>query len=156
MNQSHAVSLWTYLSDQIQEGCHPLPDNDNIVYNVIKNQPENYNLSKMVKLHLFSGFENSRLGITRDMRLGHLYSDCSLQELREAAKRLGINPDYLQNSRGFYHYDLWGRPLVRACLLYKIVDNHELYRDIRASQAMSGQKAAGDIDCAGKFSKDSD
>jgi Protein of unknown function (DUF4031) len=86
----------------------------------------------MVKLHLFSGFENERLGIKRDDLLGHLYSDSSHDELMEAAKIVGLNPRYLQNSRGFYHFDLWGSPLQRARQNYKVVNNREIYQDMRA------------------------
>jgi len=82
----------------------------------------------MVKLHVFSGFENARLKIQRDTLLGHLYSDRDQEELVEAAAVVGINPDYLQNSRGFYHYDLWGKPLFKARLFYQRVTNRELYR----------------------------
>ncbi len=87
----------------------------------------------MIKIHVFSGFESARLKITREMQLGHLYSDESNSELVEAASLVGVNPDYLQNSRGFYHYDLWGKPLIKARLLFKTVDNHELYRDMQAN-----------------------
>jgi hypothetical protein len=143
-------------SIQVGKDCQLMSGNDNIVFNNIQNQPVDYNCNSMVKLHLFSGFENSRLGITRDMRLGHLYSDSSLQELKEAAKRLGINPEYLQNSRGFYHYDLWGKPLEKACLLFKIVDNHELYRDIRSNRLVSEQEIVCCSDIKEKFVKDYD
>ena len=85
----------------------------------------------MVKIHLFSGFECQRLKITRDTPLGHLYSDESTAELREAARTVGVNPDYLQNSRGFFHFDLWGKPLAKAKLLFPRADNHEIYRDMR-------------------------
>jgi len=84
----------------------------------------------MVKIHLFSGFENERLKITRKTALGHLYSDDNIDELLDAAKTIGVNPDYVQNSRGFYHFDLWGKPLTRARLFYPQADNHNLYRDI--------------------------
>jgi hypothetical protein len=86
----------------------------------------------MVKIHLFSGFENKRLQIERDTPLGHLYSDSSQSELLAAARQVGVNPRCLQNSRGFYHFDLWGKPLVRARLFYPRVNNRELYRDLQA------------------------
>jgi len=86
----------------------------------------------MVKLHLFSGFENMRLRIKRDDLLGHLYSDSSQDELMEAAKLVGLNPRYLQSSRGFYHFDLWGSPLKKARQQYKVVTNREIYCDMRA------------------------
>jgi hypothetical protein len=85
----------------------------------------------MVKIHLFSGFENQRLKIARDTPLGHLYSDDNINELLDAAKTVGVNPDYIQNSRGFYHFDLWGKPLNRARLFYSQADNHILYRDLK-------------------------
>jgi hypothetical protein len=84
----------------------------------------------MVKIHVFSGFESERLKIRRDMLLGHLYSDESTPELIEAARIIGVNPTYLQNSRGFFHFDLWGKPLTKARLFYPRVNNRELYRDL--------------------------
>jgi hypothetical protein len=86
----------------------------------------------MIKIHLFSGFENQRLKIRRDTPLGHLYSDQSSSELLEAARIVGVNPRCIQNSRGFYHFDLWGKPLLKARLFYPRVSNHELYRDLQA------------------------
>jgi len=86
----------------------------------------------MVKLHLFSGFESERLRIKRDDLLGHLYSDTSQNELMEAAKLVGLNPRYLQNSRGFFHFDLWGGPLQKARQHYRIVTNREISSDMRA------------------------
>jgi hypothetical protein len=86
----------------------------------------------LVKLHLFSGFENESLGIRRDTQLGHLYSDSAESELLSAARELGIKPDALQCSRGFYHFDLWGEPLSEARLHHKIADNHEIYRDMKS------------------------
>ena len=84
----------------------------------------------MVKLHLFSGFENPRLGIERVTPLGHLYSDRDTLELEQAARELGVPAGALQCSRGFYHFDLWGEPLARARFRHQIVDSHELYQDI--------------------------
>jgi hypothetical protein len=93
----------------------------------------------MVKIHLFSGFENRRLKIERDTPLGHLYSDDSLEELLQAALLVGVHAECIQNSRGFYHFDLWGKPLIRARLLYPHVTNRELYRDL---QAVRSQKTS--------------
>jgi hypothetical protein len=90
-----------------------------------------YNKGDMVKIHLFSGFQSEHLGITRDTPLGHLYSDENTIELREAAKIVGVNDEYIQNSRGFFHYDLWGKPLLKARLFFPRANNHELCRDIR-------------------------
>jgi hypothetical protein len=87
----------------------------------------------MVKIHVFSGFESERLKIKRETLLGHLYSDLSVSELLEAAKTVGVNQACLQNSRGFYHFDLWGKPLARARLFYKRVSNRELYQDMKAT-----------------------
>jgi hypothetical protein len=84
----------------------------------------------MVKIHLFSGFENDRLKITRDTPLGHLYSDNNVSELLEAARLVGVNLACLQNSRGFLHFDLWGKPLLKARLVYPRVNNHELHHDL--------------------------
>jgi hypothetical protein len=86
----------------------------------------------MVKIHIFSGFESERLKIRRDMLLGHLYSDEGTPELIEAARTIGVNPAYLQNSRGFFHFDLWGKPLTKARLFYPHVNNRELYSDLQA------------------------
>jgi hypothetical protein len=88
--------------------------------------------SLMVKIHLFSGFENTHLKIRRDTPLGHLYSDQDRSELMEAARLVGVNPKCLQNSRGFFHFDLWGKPLFKARLFYPRVNNRELYRDLQA------------------------
>jgi hypothetical protein len=85
----------------------------------------------MVKIHVFSGFESERLKIRRDMLLGHLYSDKGTPELIEAARAIGVNPAYLQNSRGFFHFDLWGKPLTKARLFYSRVNNRELYLDLQ-------------------------
>ncbi|MFC1919534.1 hypothetical protein ACFLWX_01930, partial [Chloroflexota bacterium] len=63
----------------------------------------------MIKLHLFRGFENRRLGITPEMELGHLYSNTGdLAELREAARQLSLNAAWLQrkSDTGFVHYDI--------------------------------------------------
>jgi hypothetical protein len=86
----------------------------------------------MIKLHIFRGFEDERLGIQRETWLGHLYSDLSHAELVEAAELIGINPDHIQNNRGFYHFDLWGKPLIKARLLFRIVINREIYFDMKA------------------------
>jgi hypothetical protein len=87
----------------------------------------------MIKVHLFSGFENERMGIGRDTPLGHLYSDSNDEELLDAARSLGIPARGVQHSRGgFCHIDLWGPHLDRAKLQFKIVDNHEIYRDMKA------------------------
>ena len=86
----------------------------------------------MVKIHIFSGFESERLKIRRDTLLGHLYSDEGTLELIEAAQTIGVNPAYLQNSRGFFHFDLWGKPLTRARLFYPHVNNRELFCDLQA------------------------
>ncbi len=89
----------------------------------------------MIKLHLFSGFENERLGIQRDTPLGHLYSDQSTDELLAAARLIGIYPARLQNSRGFIHLDLWGEPLTKARQQFKIVTNREIYQDMRGRRS---------------------
>jgi hypothetical protein len=85
----------------------------------------------MVKVHLFSGYESEKLKITRDTPLGHLYSDQNTEELLEAARLIGVSLEYLQNSRGFEHFDLWGKPLKKARLLFVAVDNHRIYRDMK-------------------------
>jgi hypothetical protein len=85
----------------------------------------------MVKVHLFSGYESEKLKITRDTPLGHLYSDQNTDELIEASRLVGVSLNYIQNSRGFEHFDLWGKPLKKARLLFAVVDNHEIYRDMK-------------------------
>lgn len=87
----------------------------------------------MVKLHLFSGFENRRLGISSDMEQGHLYSDAGdYIELREAAVfRLGLKEEYMHNP-GFAHFDLWGGPLKRAKRLFSVVNDLQLAEDMKA------------------------
>lgn len=90
-----------------------------------------YNYRKMVKIHLFSGFENKRLKISRETPLGHLYSDYNVDELLDAAKLVGVNPDYIQNSRGFRHFDLWGKPLVKARMFFPRATNRDIYRDMQ-------------------------
>jgi hypothetical protein len=87
----------------------------------------------MVKIHLFSGFASERLGISRDTQLGHLYSDQDNEELMQAARVVGINPRYIQNSRGFWHFDLWGQPLQKARQMFKTVTNREIYQDLKAA-----------------------
>jgi hypothetical protein len=86
----------------------------------------------LIKVHLFSGFENPRLGIQRTTQLGHLYSDASQAELLEAARALGLPSAGLQCSRGFYHFDLWGEPLHRARSLHKVVGNREIFQDMKS------------------------
>jgi hypothetical protein len=86
----------------------------------------------MVKIHLFSGFESARLPITHDTLLGHLYSDADIDELLEAAALVGVNQAHLQCSRGFFHYDLWGKPLVKARMFFPHVTNRQIYRDIQS------------------------
>jgi len=36
----------------------------------------------------------------------------------------------LQNSRGFRHFDLWGKPLIKARLIFPQVNNHQLAHDL--------------------------
>ena len=87
----------------------------------------------MVKLHLFSGFEKHSLGITPEIELGHLYDDInSHANLADAAQRLGVNTRRTQTSRaGLVHFDLWGKPLVRAKKLFPLVSGRELARDMQ-------------------------
>ena len=102
----------------------------------------------MIKIHVFSGFENRRLKIERNTLLGHLYSDRGREELLEGARLVGVNPRCIQNSRGFYHFDLWGKPLVKARLFFPRVTNHELYFDLQANprrnQKPDGAEAGGE------------
>ena len=94
----------------------------------------------VVKLHLFSGFENRELGITPDMELGHLYEDTnSFAILAYAADKVGLKEQYAQNSDGFIHFDLWGKPLERAKRMFKIVSDLELAKDISHIEALGGR-----------------
>ena len=84
----------------------------------------------MIKLHLFSGFENPVLGIKADTELGHLYDDGNNQlEVTKAAIRVGCGRNWLQRTT-LVHYDLWGRPLEKAKLIYPIATDLELYEDM--------------------------
>jgi len=94
----------------------------------------------MVKIHLFSGFESDRLKIKRDTPLGHLYSDTGKEELIEAARLVGVNPACLQKSHGLYHFDLWGKPLIKARLFFTRATNREIYRDMQAVNQASGEQ----------------
>lgn len=87
----------------------------------------------MIKVHLFSGFEDPRLGITPDMELGHLYDDDNdLRVLVQAATQLGLASGYLQGvGTGLIHFDLWGKPLVKAKGLYPKVTDQELAEDMK-------------------------
>lgn len=44
----------------------------------------------------------------------HLFSDTSLEELELFARELKLNPEWLQNSAGFYHYDVVTSVKARA------------------------------------------
>lgn len=86
----------------------------------------------MVKLHLFSGYENKELGITNDTKLGHLYSNSEDEdELIKAGTLIGASPDWLQGreATGLLHFDLWGTPLRKAVKLFHIVSNEQLVMD---------------------------
>lgn len=85
----------------------------------------------MIKLHLFTGFENKDLGITPDMEVGHLYSDDDNKgELVDAAVGCGLNSGYIQ-SASLVHFDLWGKPLERAKKRFRIVSDLELSVDMK-------------------------
>lgn len=86
----------------------------------------------MIKLHLFSGFHNTKLGITEDMEIGHLYSvNEDVVELGAAGIRVGMKPWWMQKSNtGILHFDLWRRPLRRAKELYPIVTDMEFAADV--------------------------
>jgi hypothetical protein len=86
----------------------------------------------MIKLHLFTGFDNPALGITPDMELGHLYDDQNDQRaLITAASELGLSSGYMQVGTGLIHFDLWGKPLIKAKNLHKIVTDLELAEDMK-------------------------
>lgn len=85
----------------------------------------------VVKLHLFRGFENPALGITPDTECGHLYEDTgSFAILAFAGEKVGAKREWLQNTGGLVHFDLWGGPLERAKQLFHIASDHELTRDM--------------------------
>lgn len=86
----------------------------------------------MVKLHLFSGFENRKLGITPDTQLGHLYSDNNNpEEVMEAGERLGVRMGWLQSSiTGTWHFDLWGHFLADAKQCFPAVSDEEFAKDM--------------------------
>lgn len=106
-----------------------------------------------VKLHLFSGFENKKLGIKSDRLLGHLYDDeNSMMALARAAADIGADPNWLQFHDGFYHIDLWGEPLEKAKKKYQIVSDEQLFDDMKAiveekkqypSMPLAGEDAIG-------------
>jgi len=84
-----------------------------------------------MRLHLFSGFENKKLGITLDMELGHLYDwRGDIVVLEREATRVGMKPHWLQETDGFWHFDLWGKPLAKAKELFQIVDDTEFAQDV--------------------------
>jgi hypothetical protein len=92
----------------------------------------------MIKLHLFSGFENKKLGITKDTKLGHLYSDTQdKDELIKAGTLVGTSTDWLQTPEltGLLHFDLWGTPLRKARRLFPIVSDEQLVYDMERIKA---------------------
>lgn len=94
----------------------------------------------MIKLHLFSGFENKRLGITPDMELGHLYSDTGDRgELCEAAASVGLYTGTIQEKEGLVHFDLWGQPLARAIERFPLATDAELYEDMKKIKRKKGR-----------------
>ncbi len=85
----------------------------------------------MIKLHLFTGFENKSLKITPDMELGHLYDDQNDRAaLILAAGEIGLAAGYIQVGN-LIHFDLWNQPLARAKQLYRIVTDEELAEDMK-------------------------
>ena len=87
----------------------------------------------VIKLHLFSGFENKELGITRGMEIGHLYEDTnSFAILTYAVDKIGIKEGWVQNNDGFIHFDLWGAPLEKAKRIFNVVSDEELAKDMEA------------------------
>ncbi len=96
----------------------------------------------MIKLHLFSGFEKRSLGITLDMKLGHLYDDGnSLLNLAAATARIGVGRRRAQMSKtGLVHYDLWGPSLARAKTLFPTVSGRELVADMRRLKVSASRR----------------
>jgi len=86
-----------------------------------------------VKLHLHSGFDVPRLGITLNTELGHLYSDCdNMEELHTAATQAGAKREWFQQRLFLHlpHYDLWGTPLSKAKCLFLIVTDGQFMADM--------------------------
>ena len=87
-----------------------------------------------IKLHLHSGYDVPKLGITADMELGHLYDDAGdLDALHATASRVGLSRRWFQDSQtGLPHYDLWNYPLKKAKELFQIVSDDEMVADLMA------------------------
>ena len=88
---------------------------------------------RVIKLHLFSGFEKASMGITPDTELGHLYDDANdAALLADVARELGMRRQRIQVSRaGLFHFDLWGHPLEKAKGLFPVVPGREVARDMQ-------------------------
>ena len=64
------------------------------------------------------------------MELGHLYDDTGdYRALIMVAIQLELSSRYLQRGE-FVHFDLWGKPLIRAKELYTIATDLELAEDM--------------------------
>jgi len=91
----------------------------------------------VVKLHLFSGYVNRALGISKEMELGHLYDDGNdFRCLMDAGKGLGMDRGWIQKKSGFYHFDVWGVALEKAKQLFPIVSDTELATDMASIAAL--------------------
>lgn len=67
------------------------------------------------------------------MELGHLYDDREDQRaLIIAAINLGLASRYMQGAEtGVIHFDLWGKPLLKAKKIYLTVTDEQFAEDIK-------------------------
>lgn len=85
------------------------------------------------RLHLFSGFENKKLGITPDTELGHLYDwHNEVLVLKRLGQDVGVKSSWIQcdEATGFWHFDLWGSRLEKAKRIFRIVSDQEFANDL--------------------------
>lgn len=76
-----------------------------------------------VKLYITKGITNKNMGITPDQEIGYLYhAENDYKELEHCAVKVGANPSWMQNKlNGLAFYYLWGSPLMKAKIIYKVV-----------------------------------
>ena len=94
----------------------------------------------MIKFHYHTARRDvPHLGIQRGVRLCHVYSDNSLEELEEWGRRRGLRPEWV-HSGAIPHFDAFGERLE---LCGPGVRMRELVVDIRGWRA-AGSEAVGD------------
>lgn len=84
------------------------------------------------RLNIFKGVVNKEKGINPNMEVGHLYH-CKndVDELAALGALIGLNPNWMQNKmNGLAHYDLWGVPLKKAKMMFRIVTHEEIIEDL--------------------------